>query len=204
VLATHLVPRHETAALGLAASGDLHGARRHARLGVEAARRWGAPRTAAGALRARAHLEPPATAAATLEEAVALLAGSPARLDLAWVQHDLGRVSARSGRRADAERRLRAALDLAHHCGALRLQGQARRGLVELGRRPRRAAGTGVDALTGSERRVAELAAAGSTNREIAQLLFVTERTVEVHLTSAYRKLGIRSRRDLPPALRRR
>jgi DNA-binding CsgD family transcriptional regulator len=162
----------------------------------------GSGRTVARALRARASLEPPA-AAATLEEAVALLEGSPARLDLAWALHDLGRAAARSGEHAGAERRLRAALDLAHHCGAVRLQAQARRGLVELGR-PRRAASTGVEALTGSERRVAELAAAGCTNRQIAQLLFVTERTIEVHLTSAYRKLGIRSRRDLPPTLRRR
>jgi DNA-binding CsgD family transcriptional regulator len=130
--------------------------------------------------------------------------GLAGRLDLAWVLHDLGRAAARSGEHAGAERRLRAALDLAHHCGAVRLQAQARRGLVELGRRPRRAASTGVEALTGSERRVAELAATGCTNRQIAQLLFVTERTVEVHLTSAYRKLGIRSRRDLPPTLRRR
>jgi DNA-binding CsgD family transcriptional regulator len=203
VLAIHLVPRHETAAVGLAAAGDLRGARRHARLGLQAARRWGGARTVARALRVRASLEPPA-AAATLEEAVVLLEGSPARLDLAWALHDLGRAAARSGEHAGAERRLRAALDLAHHCGAVRLQAQARRGLVELGHRPRRAASTGVEALTGSERRVAELAAAGRTNREIAQLLFVTERTVEVHLTSAYRKLGIRSRRDLPPTLRRR
>jgi DNA-binding CsgD family transcriptional regulator len=74
-------------------------------------------------------------------------------------------------------------------------------GLVRGQVRSRRAASTGVEALTGGERRVAELAAAGCTNREIAQLLFVTERTVEVHLTSAYRKLGIRSRRDLPATM---
>jgi hypothetical protein len=78
VLATHLVPRHETAAAALAAAGDLRGAHRHARLGVQAARRWGAARTIARALRARASLEPPATAAATLGQAVALLEGSPA------------------------------------------------------------------------------------------------------------------------------
>jgi DNA-binding CsgD family transcriptional regulator len=60
---------------------------------------------------------------------------------------------------------------------------------------------SGVGSLTPSERRVAEMAAEGDTNREIAQALFVTPKTVEVHLSSAYRKLGISSRSQLPKAL---
>jgi len=72
---------------------------------------------------------------------------------------------------------------------------------VATGARPRRAALTGFDALTASERRVAELAVEGLTNREIAQALFVTARTVETHLTHAYPKLGIVSREDLGAAL---
>ena len=67
--------------------------------------------------------------------------------------------------------------------------------------RPRREALSGVDSLTPSERRVADLAAAGRTNRDVAQELFVTPKTVEVHLSNAYRKLGIRSRRELAGAL---
>jgi DNA-binding CsgD family transcriptional regulator len=67
--------------------------------------------------------------------------------------------------------------------------------------RPRREALSGVDSLTPSERRVADLAAAGRTNRDVAQALFVTPKTVEVHLSNAYRKLGIRSRRELAGAL---
>ena len=69
------------------------------------------------------------------------------------------------------------------------------------GARPRTAALGGVESLTARELRVATLAADGRTNREIAQALYVTPKTVEVHLSSAYRKLDIRSRRDLVGAL---
>src|ERR687885_693227 len=72
----------------------------------------------------------------------------------------------------------------------------ARAELVACGYRPRRLAVTGVAALTGSERRVADLAARGLANRDIAQALFVAQRTVELHLTHAYQKLGITSRRE--------
>jgi DNA-binding CsgD family transcriptional regulator len=60
---------------------------------------------------------------------------------------------------------------------------------------------TGLDSLTPSERRVAQLAAAGLHNREIAQHLFITARTVEGHLSHAYQKLDITSRDELPSAL---
>lgn len=62
---------------------------------------------------------------------------------------------------------------------------------------------SGVDALTSTERRVAELAAENLANREIAQILFVSHRTVEMHLSRAYRKLGIKSRGDLVRVLAR-
>jgi DNA-binding NarL/FixJ family response regulator len=67
--------------------------------------------------------------------------------------------------------------------------------------RPRTDARSGPGSLTASERRVADMAAAGETNRDIAQALYVTPKTVEVHLSNAYRKLGVRSRRELPEAL---
>ena len=59
----------------------------------------------------------------------------------------------------------------------------------------------GVEALTPSERRIAQLAATGRTNREIAQSLFITRKTVEMHLHNSYRKLDIDSRAGLPDAL---
>ncbi|MDP8909541.1 MAG: helix-turn-helix transcriptional regulator, partial [Chloroflexota bacterium] len=54
-----------------------------------------------------------------------------------------------------------------------------------------------VESLTASELRVARLAAAGLTNREIAQQLYVTRKTVEMHVSNALKKLGISSRRGL-------
>ena len=96
---------------------------------------------------------------------------------------------------------LHAALDLGHRARAQAVTEAARAALVSNGYRPRRAAASGVDALTGAERRVVELAAGGPSNRAIAQSLFVTERTVELHLTNAYRKLGVSTRRELANAL---
>ena len=75
--------------------------------------------------------------------------------------------------------------------------------LAAIGIRPRTTDRTGADSLTPSERRVVDLAAAGGTNREIAQTLFVTEKTVETHLGRAFRKLDISSRRQLPDVLAR-
>ena len=78
---------------------------------------------------------------------------------------------------------------------------QAETELRATGARPRRVVLTGLDSLTASERRIAELAGQGLTNREIAQTLFVTARTVEGHLTSVFRKLDVDSRDKLPAAL---
>jgi DNA-binding NarL/FixJ family response regulator len=86
-------------------------------------------------------------------------------------------------------------------CGAAPLAEDARAELYAAGGRPRATELKGVEALTPSERRVAELAAQGQTNREIAQSLFVTPKTVEVHLSNAYRKLDIHSRRQLAAEL---
>ena len=60
---------------------------------------------------------------------------------------------------------------------------------------------TGPGALTGAEWRVCRQAAEGRTNREVAQALFLTEKTIERHLSSAYQKLGIRSRFQLAAAI---
>ena len=78
------------------------------------------------------------------------------------------------------------------------------RGNAELaasGAHPRTMLSSGGDALTASERRVAHMAAEELSNKQIAQALFVTVKTVEMHLGRVYRKLDIGSRKELPAAL---
>ena len=114
---------------------------------------------------------------------------------------DLGAALRRAGRRGDARAALADGADLAHRCGATALAERGREELRLAGARPRRLARAGRDGLTPAELRVAELARHGSTNKEIAQALFVTLRTVEMHLSNAYRKLGIDAREGLAGAL---
>ena len=136
-----------------------------------------------------------------LEEACSLLEGAPARLEHAKALAAVGGVLRRARRPTEAREPLRRALELADSCGAQPLADHVRAEIYASGGRPRTTALRGVLALTASERRVADLAAEGQTNRDIAQALYVTPKTVEVHLSNAYRKLGIESRRELPRAL---
>jgi DNA-binding NarL/FixJ family response regulator len=167
---------------------------------LELARAWGAPGTVARTLRVLGTLEREA-GLDRLQEAVDAAAGSPARLEHAKALAALGAALRRARRPAEARKPLRQALELAGACGARGLAEEARAELYAAGGRPRTTALRGVAALTASERRVAALAAGGETNRDIAQALFVTPKTVELHLSNAYRKLGVRSRRELPDEL---
>jgi ATP/maltotriose-dependent transcriptional regulator MalT len=137
-----------------------------------------------------------------LREAADLAAKAGARLEHARALVELGAALRRANQRTAAREPLRTGLDLAHRSGATRLAQRARDELLAAGARPRREALTGLEALTTSERRVAELAATGRSNPEIAQALFVTLNTVEGHLRHAYQKLSISSRDQLPDALR--
>ena len=198
---TTLMPWRSDAALSLIALGDGHEASRLCAEEVELARQWGASRGLGIALRASGITEGAGRGIELLTEAVSVLRPSPARLELARALIDLGAAYRRAGSRARAREFLREGLDLAHALGGLALADRARRELVVAGGRPRRDATRGRDALTPSELRVAQLAASGQTNRQIAQALFVTQRTVENHLTSTYAKLEISSRPELPAAL---
>ncbi len=167
---------------------------------LELAERWGAPGTVGrtllrlGEARGTRGID-------DLERAVELLARSPLRLEHARALAALGAAIRRDRRPADAREPLRRAYELAEACGAATLAAEVRTELHASGARPRSSALSGPESLTASERRVADLAAAGKTNKEIAQALFVTPKTVEVHLSNTYRKLDISGRRQLEGAL---
>lgn len=168
---------------------------------VELARCWGAPRALGAALRARGLVVGGTGGLDALREAVRVLEPSPARLELARSLTDLGAAMRRSGDRSAAREPLRRALELAHGCGARPLAERAWTELRSTGARPRSLVVSGAESLTPSERRVAELGAGGLRNREIAQRLFVTQKTIEAHLRSVFRKLEIESRSQLAEAL---
>jgi len=192
-----LVPWRRTAALAALGSGDRARAAELAEEALRRSREIGVPRAVAMSLRTVAAVR---GERGPLEEAEAIVAKSPSRLERAHVLFELGAAMRRDGQRTEAREPLRQALELADRMGAAPLATAARAELHAAGARPRRAALSGLASLTPAERRVARLAADGLTNREIAQDLFVTTKTVQTHLSSVYRKLDAGSRRDLPRA----
>jgi DNA-binding CsgD family transcriptional regulator len=195
------MPWRSTAALACAALGNRDRAHDLAEEEVALARAFGAPRALGIALRANGLIEGGERGLELLEEAAGVLEATPAVLERARVLVDLGATRRRAGQVLEARAPLRLGLDLADRCGASILADRASHELRAAGLRPRRNAASGLRSLTPSEHRVAELVAAGMSNREAAQALFVTEKTVEAHLASAYRKLGIHSRHELDMAL---
>ncbi|MFI6094966.1 AAA family ATPase [Lentzea sp. NPDC051213] len=185
----------------LHALGDEDAASTAADDALEAATATGVRRAMGGALRVSGLVRGGAAGLEQLRHAVEILAESPSLLWRAEALVDYGAALRRQGQRTAAREPLREGMDLAHRCGAASLTERAAGELRAAGARPRRMTETGADALTPSERRVAELAAAGKTNKDIAQSLFVTLRTVEMHLSNAYAKLGIDSRQGLAQAL---
>jgi DNA-binding CsgD family transcriptional regulator len=183
--------------------GEEEAAQEMAQEQLAIARRWGAPSLLGQALRIAGLVEGGDRGLELLQEAVAVLEPSPARLEAGYALTDLGASLRRANQRAAAREPLRAALELAQRCGATLLAERALEELIATGARPRRLPLTGVDALTPTERRVAAMAAEGLSNREIAQELFVTLRTVETHLSSVFRKLDLSSRTQLAAALAR-
>ena len=185
----------------LRALGDDEAARAVADKAMATATAAESRRRVGGALRVRGLVEGGKRGLDLLRQAADTLATSPALLWRAEAYIDLGAALRRDGQVVSARPVLRDGLDLAHRCGATPLADRAFEELRAAGGRPRRRAGIGADALTASERRVAELAAKGASNKEIAQSLFVTLRTVELHLSNAYSKLEIHSRHELAAAL---
>ena len=190
-----------TAALAALALGEEDQARRLAAELLERARWSGVARAIGLALRTQAAVTDGDDRRQLLTEAADVLASSPSALERAHALVELGTACRRAGLRPVAERRLREGLQLADTMGAAPLVEAARHELRALGLRPRRSAVTGPDSLTPTERRVAELAASGLTNRQTAEALFVTVKTVETHLARVYQKLGISTRVELLQAI---
>jgi DNA-binding CsgD family transcriptional regulator len=180
------------------ALGDVQAARDAASSAVEITRRFGAASSLGAALRTQARLTEDEHLA---REAVSLLEHSPRHLEHARALVDLGALLRRRGDRRESRAPLRKGHELATSCGARDVAAHAQDELAASGAHIPRRDPTRRDQLTPSEHRIATMAAEGNTNREIAQSLFLTVKTVEMHLSNAYRKLGVRSRRDLPEAL---
>lgn len=165
------------------------------------AERFGAPRAIGVAITRRAAVEEDAAQASEqLASAVELLAGADAALEHARALIELGSARHRAAQ-PSAREAIADGMDRAHRLGASQLVDRALQELRATGARPRRPRVRGSDALTPQELRVARLAGDGASNPEIAEALFLTRRTVEMHLSNAYRKLGIGARGALSAAL---
>ena len=195
------LPWRSEAALAALAIGEPGTARGLSDEELELARAFGAPRALGVALRAAGLVAGGARGEALLREAIEVFAGPDTRLEQARALADLGALLRRRNQRGEARHPLRQAVDAAYRLGAAALARRAETELRATGAKPRRVLLSGLEALTASERRIADLAAEGLTNREIAQTLFVTARTVEGHLTHVFTKLDVKARTALPAAL---
>jgi DNA-binding CsgD family transcriptional regulator len=189
------------AAQALLALGDMRSARELAEAELADARRFGGRRAQGIALRAAGLARGGARGLTLLEESVAVLGESPAVLERAASLVELGAALRRAGQRSEARRVLSQGLDGAARCGAQPIAFRAREELRVAGARPRRDWSVGVEALTPSELRIVRLARDGRTNRQIAQELYLSIKTVEGHLARAYGKLGISGREQLDRVL---
>ncbi|HEX5407167.1 MAG TPA: AAA family ATPase [Pseudonocardiaceae bacterium] len=194
-----LLPWRTTAALAARHAGDHDQAQLLAAAALDRAHAVGISQAVGTAQRVAGLVARP-TDITALTEATATLSRSPAALEHARALADLGTALRRSGDMA-CRQPLRQALAIAEQAKARPLADRVRSELHALGIRPRRTVLTGVDALTPAEGRVALLASHGMSNRQIAQTLFITAKTVETHLARAYRKLAITNRAELAGVL---
>jgi DNA-binding CsgD family transcriptional regulator len=167
------------------------------------AERFGAPCAVGIARRAAGLLARGERSVDLLRSAVEVLARSGARVELARALADLGAATRRDRRVSEARSVLHHALELADSVGADEVAARARKELRLAGGRATQRPSAPADRLTPGERRVADLAAAGHRNRQIANELFITVKAVEWHLGNSYRKLGIQGRAELATFLTR-
>jgi DNA-binding CsgD family transcriptional regulator len=155
----------------------------------------------AAAVRCRALLEPGEEALVLFGEAIALHDAAGHTFERARTQLCLGERLRRMRRRADARAALRAADDFFAAAGAAAWSARAQEELAATGQRRRGPDPADRDRLTPQEQQVASLVVTGLTNREVAARLFLSEKTIETHLTRIYLKLGVRSRTALAAAI---
>jgi DNA-binding CsgD family transcriptional regulator len=201
VTAPSFLPWRSEAALVHLALAEQESAEKLSEEELDLARIFDAPRARGVATRAAGIVAGGDRGVSLLNEAINDFQQAGAALEAARAMTDLGAMLRRRNRRTEAREHLREALDVAHRAGARPLADYAETELRATGARPRRVVLTGLESLTASERRIAEYASQGLTNREIAQALFVTGRTVEGHLTSVFRKLQLQSRNELAAVL---
>jgi DNA-binding CsgD family transcriptional regulator len=195
------VPWRLRAAEALAVLGDAAAAARLVAEHESLAETFGVARHIGLATAAAARLAEPADRIRLARRAVELLDGTPGRLDLARALEQLAAYEAAANDRRASRNTLRRAAEAALACGASDLAIRLRARLAAGGGRPPRIRVSGVHSLTPSERQVATLAAKRLTNRQIAERLYVTEKTVESHLSRVYRKLQVDSRIQLAAQL---
>jgi DNA-binding CsgD family transcriptional regulator len=190
------------AALASLALGDRQRAPQLAGEALEVADHTGVLHARVRAMRVYGLCEGGVSGLARLEQAAELGASAPPRLETVRALVDLGAALRRANQRAASRGPLQQAADMARTGGATVLLERALTELAAAGARPRRDwLMSGPASLTPSERRIAQLAASGQSNRQIALTLFVTPKTVEYHLRNVYRKLDVQGRRELAPAL---
>lgn len=196
------VPWRSDLAVALLAAGDGETAREAAAEELELAEAFGTDRCVGIALRAVGLVDPDRRAGEeALRDSVAALNRTHAPVELARSLVALGAMLRRRGARVEAKVPLARGLDVASSSGASAVAERARVELVAAGARPRRTRLVGVDSLTVTEYRTMELARGGATNKQIAQAMFVTVKTVETHLAHCYQKLGIAGRAELAGVL---
>jgi DNA-binding CsgD family transcriptional regulator len=189
------------AALATAAIGNRERARELADEEVALASRFGALPAIGVAMTTVGIIATGSEALELLVEAERVLDGSGAELEHARALAYLGATERRYGSPRKARETLTASLDIASGLGSKPIVALAKSELRLAGSRPRSDFASGPEALTDAERRVAELAAQGLTNREIGAELFVTRKTVEWHLRNVFRKLEIETRGEVAAAL---
>ncbi len=195
------VPWRSSAALAAQQLGKRAEAAELATQELAVARRSGCARAIGVALRAVALVAAQAAdepdRLRLLTQSCEVLERSPGHLEHAKSLTELGAALRRAGNRTAAREPLRRAMDIATRCGADPLVRRAREELSAAGGRPRRAALSGMEALTPTERRIADLVVRRYTNAQIAHELYVTTKTVEWHLGNVFRKLNVSSRSEL-------